>query len=55
MRGEFGLKEVGEYGQSIENFELVSEGNIILSNLTKKGKESYIYKDLNNLFERWYK
>lgn len=53
--GEYGLKEVGEYGQSIENFELVSEGNIILSNPTKKGKESYIYKDLNNLFERWYK
>jgi len=53
--GEYGgLKEIGKYGSNTNSYELISEGNIILSNPTDKGKESYIYKDLKELLERWY-
>ena len=53
--GQYGLKEIGTYGNSLSSYELISEGNVIYSNPTIKGKNSYIYKDISELFERWYK
>lgn len=53
--GKYGLKEMGTYGTTDKSYELISEGNVIYSNPTKKGKDSYIYKDMRDLFERWYK
>lgn len=53
--GEYGLKEIGTYGNTNNSYELISEGNVIYSNPTKKGEESHLYKDLSDLFERWYK
>ena len=54
--GKFGgLKEIGTYGSTSDSFELISEGNVILTYPTNKGKNSYIYKDLSKLMERWYK
>lgn len=53
--GKYGLKEISSYGDSNVSYELISEGNVIYSNPTKKGQQSYIYKDLSDLFERWYK
>ncbi len=53
--GEYGLKEIGTYGSTDKSYELISEGNVIYSNPTKKGEKSHLYKDLSDLFERWYK
>lgn len=53
--GQYGLKEIGSYGNTMSSYELISEGNVICSKPTDKGKKSHIYKDLTELFERWYK